>query len=552
MTDSNTPFFTEPTDGGIVVPQTGPAHSVVPKSTSGIDAQLNVLVVEDDDVDFMQIARNLQTGRKRFVLSHATTMQAALTELNSRTFDVVLADLHLPDSVGLETVQGLRDRCGAAPLLVMTGLDDESLEQQILDAGAQDYLPKALSNSNWTQKAIEHAVQRQHAINRTNRVTAELQASHRMLREQSEAREKDKQKLERLYQTAHEFLAKASHDIKGPLTVIKEHVSIVRDGLAGRINTEQASMLDKAMVRTDDVNCKLDDLLDSSKLDSGFLEICRRPCLANDIIDQVRTTLSQRAAIRKVTLEIKEDLSAIPVYCDEQRACRVLTGLGINAINACSDSGRVKVWVRHDADNGHVRIGVTDNGVGIMPQQRDLLAARFARPGLTTEPDDKLLGLGLSLAARFCRLNLGQLHVESEVGLGSIFWFDLPTIHSRDIFPRWLALQSDPMRYIQLLSFCVDKECSQTEKRDIELLLTYLTEDDELLIQQSPTQWWLASSSTSSDANTRLKETQKEIARLAEVRAANPDFDIRIAARAIWDLRTQKSQIIEEYQSLTL
>ncbi|MCA9139945.1 MAG: hybrid sensor histidine kinase/response regulator [Planctomycetales bacterium] len=565
MIDSNPPFLTNtpsPSDGGTAAPPSIGASFDQPTSAAPVptiqkehevdnESQLNVLVIEDDDVDFMHLARNLRHWRNRFALSHATSLGAAIKEMESRSFDVVLTDLHLPDSVGLETVTRIRKVCDSAPILVLSGLNDETMEQEILDAGAQDYLPKSDANSSWTRKAIEHALQRQRSINEMNRITAELQTSHLLLKEQSEAQERDNQKLERLYQTGHEFLAKASHDIRGPLTVIKEHVSIVRDGLAGRINTEQATMLEKAMIRTDDVNSKLDDLLDSSKLDSGILDVCRRTCSVGDILDQTRTSLSQRAAMSKVTLDFKGDLAVPFAYCDEQKACRVLTGIGINAINACRESGHVSIWVRHDHSSSTIRIGVTDNGVGIMPQHRDLLAARFARPGLITEPDDKVLGLGLSIAARFCRLNLGQLHVESEVGLGSIFWFDIPTVDSPEIFPRWLELHSEPMRYIQLLSFCMNEDSSPAEKRDVELLLTYLTDNDELLIQNMPNQWWLASSSLTSNANVRLKEAKKEIARLADVRAASPDFDVKIESRAIWDLRTPRSKIIEAYRQVT-
>lgn len=514
------------------------------------DTELSVLVIEDDDLDFMQVARNLQHGRKRLVLSHSTSIGAALEELRARSFDVILTDLSLPDCSGTETVRRLKEVCRDVPILVMTGLDDESVEQEILDSGAQDYLPKGTANSSWTRKAIEHAVQRQRSINEMNRVTEELQESHRLLREQSELREQDNRKLERLHQTAHEFLVKASHDIRNPLTVIKEHVSIVRDGLAGPVNGEQASMLEKAMVRADDVNSKLDDLLDSSKLDSGLLDICRRPCQVSEILETVRSALRQRAAMRNVQLDIQQHIEVPTAYCDDQKACRVLLALGVNAINACNHSGNVSIWVRHDPSDQQIRIGVTDDGVGMMPELTDRLSKRFARPGLTTEADDRFLGLGLSIASRFCRLNLGQLHVESQSGLGSVFWFDVPVLGSTEIFSRWLESLSAPMRYVQLISFHVHEQCSAAEKRDIELLLTYLAENDELLVQASPTQWWLASSSSSSNIDARMNKANSEIARLTEVRAASPSFEIGIEKRAIWDLQEPSAQIADEYQQI--
>lgn len=511
---------------------------------------LSILVVEDDDLDFLLISRHLSQGKKRFELSHAISLGAALRELETRIFDVVLTDLNLPDSRGLDTVKALREHCGNAPMIVLTSVDDEAIEQAILAAGAQDFLIKGVSDSRWTRKAIEHAVQRQHFVNETKRVTHQLQESHRLLRQQAELREQDNRKLERLYQTAHEFLAKASHDIRNPLSVIREHVSIVRDGLAGRINTEQASMLEKAMLRTDDVNAKLQDLLDSSKLDSGLLDVCRRSCHINEIIEQVRTPLAQRAALNNVDLEILPTPDTPTAFCDEEKAIRVLTNLVVNAINACGEDGNVKVWVRHDPIHEEIRIGVTDNGVGIMPSQRDRMLNRFARVGLNTEPEDKLLGLGLSMATRFCRLNLGQLHVESEVGLGSVFWFSLPTTGGAEIFPRWLSLQNGSKRRIQLLSFQLGSPCSDFEIRDAGLLLGYLADNDELLLQSEPNHWWLASGTSCDDPRVRVEKATEALSRLVDVRAAKPDFEVKIESRAFLSLDLPAERILQEYNQV--
>ncbi len=528
-----------------------PDQSDAPKTVRPLDQPLTVLVVEDDTVDFMHVSRSLRHGSPTLLLSHATTFQAAKKELAARHFDVILADLHLPDSSGPPMIKQLTELSRGAPILVLTGLIDERVEHEILDSGAQDFLPKGVASANWIRKAILHAVQRQDALNEMNHATHQLQESHKRLRHQSELREEENQKLERLYQTAHEFLAKASHDIRNPLSVIKEHVSVVRDGLVGQVNPEQTGMLEKAMVRADDVNAKLDDLLDSSKLDAGLLDICRRACTVDEIIEQVRGPLSQRAAMRGIELEVASNFRMPMAFCDEEKAARVLTGLGINAINACGESGHVNVWVRHEPREQEILIGVTDDGVGIMPSQRDRLAARFARPGLSTEPDDKLLGLGLSIATRFCRINFGRLNVTSEVGLGSVFWFSIPVVASTKVFPRWLELQRDPKRHVHLLHLSLPDQCSDSEQRDGELLVTYLTESDELLLGCSPKRWWLATSSVDSDGDARIEKARAEIHRLTQVRAASSDFRLQIKTKASWDLLQPVHEIVSEFRSIT-
>jgi hypothetical protein len=169
---------------------------------------------------------------------------------------------------------------------------------------------------------------------------------------------------------------------------------------------------------------------------------------------------------------------------------------------------------------------------------------------MPAEPNDKVFGLGLSVASRFCQLNLGRLHVESELELGSEFWLDIPAVGCADIFPRWLKLQTTAKRFLQLIEFQLCDSNSTRDIRDTELLLTFLTENDELLLQTAPTRWLLASSSILSDHQSRLKKAAGDLSRLAEVRAAKPNSQVAIESRGSWDLDDESKEIVERFAQI--
>ena len=107
-----------------------------------------LLLVEDDPGDAQLIQAELKLAvRSSFHVTCVDTLEKAVSHLSSRTVDIVLLDLRLPDSVGLETLDRLRAVSGRVPILVLTGLEDEELGVQALRRGAQDYLVKGWAMS---------------------------------------------------------------------------------------------------------------------------------------------------------------------------------------------------------------------------------------------------------------------------------------------------------------------------------------------------------------------------------------------------------------------
>ena len=131
---------------------------------------IKILHVEDNAGDARLVRELLQdTDAGPFDLTDVERLDEALTTIASREFDVVLLDLSLPDSQGLETIRQIRETAVRVPIVIMSGHDDEGIAIQALKQGAQDYLEKNRLDGYWLGRAIRYAIER-------NRLRDELHA----------------------------------------------------------------------------------------------------------------------------------------------------------------------------------------------------------------------------------------------------------------------------------------------------------------------------------------------------------------------------------------
>lgn len=122
---------------------------------------IRVLLVEDNPGDARLLRETLAgAGTTRFVITHVDRLAEAVARLARERFDVVLLDLHLPDSSGLETFSRAHENAPGAPIVVLTGLDDEDMAIRAVQAGAQDYLIKGQVPSTLLVRALRYAMER--------------------------------------------------------------------------------------------------------------------------------------------------------------------------------------------------------------------------------------------------------------------------------------------------------------------------------------------------------------------------------------------------------
>jgi serine phosphatase RsbU (regulator of sigma subunit) len=135
---------------------------------------IKVLLVEDNPGDALLLRETLADANAAIDWTHEKKLAPALTRLEKERFDVVLLDLSLPDSHGIETFHKIRKRAPEAPVVMLTGLDDETTAVEAMSQGAQDYLVKGGTDGHALLRSMRYAIER----TRREFAEQELRAAH--------------------------------------------------------------------------------------------------------------------------------------------------------------------------------------------------------------------------------------------------------------------------------------------------------------------------------------------------------------------------------------
>lgn len=241
------------------------------------------------------------------------------------------------------------------------------------------------------------------------------------------------QALFQAVQVAHEaseakarFLANMSHEIRTPMNAIHG-----LGHLLGRtkLDDRQRDHVRKIMQASQHLLGIINDILDYSKIEAGYLRIDRVPFALSKMLEEVRDLLIERAQAKCLDLTLKLE-TAVPevLIGDSLRLSQILVNLGSNAIKF-TESGRVDMTVecmRADADDVWLRFSVRDTGIGLSEGQKAKLFQEFSQVDESTTRQFSGTGLGLAISKRLVELMDGEIGVDSEFGKGATFWFTLP------------------------------------------------------------------------------------------------------------------------------
>ena len=358
-----------------------------------------VLLIEDNPGDALLIREYLRDEEPgRYQLESVPRLEEGLRHLHDHDVDAVLLDLSLPDSSGLGTFETVRDRVPDVPVVVLTGLDDETVAVQAVQAGAQDFLvkdelaPKALS------RALRYAVERQQLRR------AQLQVA----------------------QMKEDFIANVSHQLRTPVHSIHGFLDLLsRDKVDDP--EVRSEFLTLAARDADRLLALVDDLLRVARMESGRFEIELQPF---DLAELLATTLD---AVRPVAAEAEISLSLdtqemLPINGDPHWMHQAVVNLVENAIKfSPADS---VVHVSGHSNDGLAEVSVTDHGPGIPQDEWPEIFDKFYQASTPQKRSGRGSGLGLFIARQIVESHGGKIDVTSELGSGSTFWFTVPLVQT--------------------------------------------------------------------------------------------------------------------------
>ena len=218
-----------------------------------------------------------------------------------------------------------------------------------------------------------------------------------------------------------ELIANVSHDLRTPLTMITAYSEVMRD-LPGENTPENVQVIiDEAKRLTTLVN----DLLDVSKLQAGVMELNAKKYDLTESIESVLTRYSKFLEQNGFTVDFEYDRHIV-VEADEDKMYQVIYNLVNNAINYTGDDK--KIIVRQRVNGSIARIEVIDSGEGIAKEELANVWERYYKVDKNHKRAVMGTGLGLSIVKNVLKLHKLQFGVESEVGKGTCFWFEISII----------------------------------------------------------------------------------------------------------------------------
>jgi len=217
-----------------------------------------------------------------------------------------------------------------------------------------------------------------------------------------------------------EFLATVSHELRTPLNAIIGFSEVLHEQMFGELNERQLGYTRDVLESGRHLLALINDLLDLSKVEAGRMELELSRVSLRTVLESGITVNAEAASRRGVELRLTVEPHEIVLDADERKLRQVVFNLLANAVKFTPAGGAVDVSA--EQRDGKVEVAVADTGRGIAARNAERIFEEFQQ----ADGAEEGTGLGLPLARRFVELHGGRLWLESSVGEGSTFRFELP------------------------------------------------------------------------------------------------------------------------------
>ncbi|MDA0989658.1 MAG: response regulator [Verrucomicrobia bacterium] len=377
-----------------------------------LEKPLSVLLIEDNPADARLLRETLRDATVGAVdLDWITTLADAQQKIQTTSFDAILLDLSLPDSQGLNTLLAMCEIAADTPIIVLTGLSDQSMAIRALREGAQDYILKGSADAELLWRSIRYAVERNESQLILREAQNQLQQSQRM-------------------DTVGRLAGGVAHDFNNLLTVIEGYAKLLIDSS----DTSAPARKDLTAIHTAAER--------AATLTRQLLAFSRRQVMRPDILDLNTIVGDMEKMLRRtlgapITLVVRLNDGPTSVKADPAQLEQVLLNLAINARDAMPDGGQLIITCkdvvispeeakrRINMQPGHyVQLIVTDNGCGMSEQVKN----QMFDPFFTTKPFGENTGLGLSTVYGIIKQSGGHIWADSQPRCGTSVTVSLPVV----------------------------------------------------------------------------------------------------------------------------
>ena len=372
-----------------------------------------ILHIEDNpaDVRLVDIYLNETEANKikeqlnfALELTNVGSMEEAHALEEKDRFNVALCDLSLPDTVGIETLLKFKEEFPNCPTIVLTGTEDKKIGIEALKAGADDYLVKGPNLDSYILiKSLYYA----------------------RIRQDNEDLQQAKEVAEKTAEVKQEILANMSHELRTPLNVVINIANLLKDVGDEQTREEYVNTL---IISSKKLRILINNTLNLMKSESGKIELDLQAFDPKSMLNDLMDMYKYKARDKGLGLYPKIDpFLPTSVIGDASRLNQVFINLLDNALKFTHE-GELVIGAKVLEDESHevmIKFYVSDTGIGIEQEKADRIFESFVQASESTERLYGGTGLGLSISQEIVRMHGSQIKVESEVGKGSMFSFNL-------------------------------------------------------------------------------------------------------------------------------
>lgn len=224
------------------------------------------------------------------------------------------------------------------------------------------------------------------------------------------------------------FLRHVSHELKTPLTAMREGADLLVEGVAGELSIKQRQIANILYTNSIQLQKRIEDLLNYSALQSGKIVLVKHAVSLGKIVETVLQ--DQNLAIMNKNLQVRLSCPDLSVECDQQKISIIVDNLVSNAVKFSPPGGHIKIIVSQV--NGLVSLDVVDSGPGVEAADHARVFEPFFQGRRAPDMHVQGTGLGLSIAREYAQVHGGDIMLLTEAETGAHFRFSLPVCHPED------------------------------------------------------------------------------------------------------------------------
>ena len=378
-----------------------------------------VLIIDDNPTNLGVVVESLEESGFKIIVARNGEMGLKRARLVKP--DIILLDIIMPGISGFETCSRLKADKNTVdiPVIFMTALDNTEDKVKGFELGGVDYITKPVQVEEVLARLKTHlTIHKLKNVNQQNERLKQEIAKRKLVEEQLR---QSKELAESANHAKSAFLANMSHELRTPLNGILGYTQILnRD----KSLTEQQQKGIQVIHRSGEhLLTLINDILDLSKIEASKLELIPTECNLQPFL-QYFVDLFEMKAVEKGIKLIYQPLSKLPflVNVDQKILRQVLLNLLSNAIKF-TKTGQVTFKVH--VQTNLISFEIEDSGEGIAADNLEKIFLAFQQVGEQSHHIEGT-GLGLSISKKLVKMMGGELHVESELNVGSRFWFAIP------------------------------------------------------------------------------------------------------------------------------